>query len=108
MILFQLEIKPGSIVIEAGTGSGSLSHYFLRAIKPNGHLHTMDFHEVRANQAREEFQKHGLADFVTVRHRDVCQNGFSGSKNIIHEIFDSLISPPLFQTNQTIQQTQYF
>lgn len=66
MILFQLEIKPGSVVIESGTGSGSLSHAFLRAIKPLGHLHTFDFHEQRGAIAREEFSSHGLGDFVTV------------------------------------------
>ncbi|XP_061398566.1 tRNA (adenine(58)-N(1))-methyltransferase catalytic subunit TRMT61A-like [Musca vetustissima] len=81
MILHQLEIRPGSIVIESGTGSGSLSHYFLRAVKPHGHLHTFDFHEARANQAREEFQHHGLGDFVTVYHRDVCENGFGEELN---------------------------
>lgn len=66
MILFQLEIKPGSIVIESGTGSGSLSHSILRAIKPLGHLHTFDFHEQRCDIARQEFTHHGLGDFVTV------------------------------------------
>lgn len=77
MILFQLEIKPGSVVIESGTGSGSLSHAILRAIKPHGHLHTFDFHEVRTQQAREEFKNHGLTDFVTCYHRDVCALGFT-------------------------------
>lgn len=66
MILFQLEIKPGSIVIESGTGSGSLSHNFIRAVKPLGHLHTFDFHEQRCDIARQEFANHGLNDFVTV------------------------------------------
>lgn len=66
MILFQLEVKPGSVVIESGTGSGSLSHYFLRAIKSTGHLHTFDFHEMRADQARTEFKIHGLGDYVSV------------------------------------------
>lgn len=66
MIIFQLEIKPGSIIIESGTGSGSLSHSFLRAIKPLGHLHTFDFHEQRCDIARQEFVSHGLGDFVTV------------------------------------------
>lgn len=69
MILFQLDVKPGSIVIESGTGSGSLSHHFLRAVKPHGHLHTFDFHEARVEQARDEFKSHALADFVTVTHR---------------------------------------
>lgn len=42
-----------------------------------GHLFTFDFHEIRADQAREEFKSHGLADFVTVQHRDVCKEGFT-------------------------------
>lgn len=76
MILFQLELKPGCTVIESGTGSGSLSHALIRAIKPSGHLFTFDFHEHRVEIARKEFKDHGLGDFVTVAHRDVCQNGF--------------------------------
>ena len=35
-----------------GTGSGSLSHSIVRAIKPTGHLHTFDFHEKRVESAR--------------------------------------------------------
>lgn len=81
MILFELEVQPGSIVVESGTGSGSLSHAFLRSLKPSGHLHTFDFHEARADQARNEFQRHGLGDFVTVYHRDVCALGFTEELN---------------------------
>lgn len=81
MILYQLEIKPGSVVIESGTGSGSLSHYFLRAIRPHGYLHTFDFHEERVQKAQEEFDSHGLGDYVKVTHRDVCENGFGEELN---------------------------
>lgn len=66
MILMQLEVKPSSIVVESGTGSGSLSHAFLRALKPSGHLHTFDFHEQRCDIARDEFNAHGIGEFVTV------------------------------------------
>lgn len=45
-IITELEIRPGSIVCEAGTGSGSLSHAILRSIGPTGHLYTCDFHQV--------------------------------------------------------------
>lgn len=66
MIIFQLEVRPGSIVVESGTGSGSLSHAFLRAVKSSGHLHTFDFHEQRCEIAREEFSRHGIDEWVTV------------------------------------------
>ena len=64
LILLQLELKPGSIVIESGTGSGSLSHSILRTIAPNGHLHTFDFHQERVDLARKEFQNHGWTNQV--------------------------------------------
>ncbi|GJQ81585.1 hypothetical protein Trydic_g9960 [Trypoxylus dichotomus] len=76
MIVLQLELSPGSVVIECGTGSGSLSHALIRAIKPHGHLHTFDFHENRVNIAEKEFSSHGLSKFVTVQQRDVCADGF--------------------------------
>ena len=41
-----------------------------------GHLHTFEFHEERSKKARQEFLDHGLSDFVTVTHRDVCGDGF--------------------------------
>lgn len=81
IILLQLNLKPGSIVIESGTGSGSLSHYLLKRIEPHGHLFTFDFHEPRAQQAREEFREHGLNEFVTVIHRDVIVQGFTDQLN---------------------------
>lgn len=79
LILLELDIKPGSIVIEAGfflfsmivnvqcihfplslsrlgTGSGSLSHSIIRTIRPSGHLHTFEFHELRSTLARSEFE----------------------------------------------------
>ncbi|XP_069697825.1 tRNA (adenine(58)-N(1))-methyltransferase catalytic subunit TRMT61A isoform X2 [Periplaneta americana] len=81
MIIFQLEIRPGSVVIESGTGSGSLSHALIRCIKPLGHLYTFDFHEYRVSVVREEFEAHGIGQFVTVEQRDVCQNGFGTELN---------------------------
>ncbi|CAH1792979.1 unnamed protein product [Owenia fusiformis] len=76
MVTIQLDLKPGSIVVESGTGSGSLSHSIIRAIAPTGHLHTFEFHEERSKKARKEFDDHDIGEYVTVRHRDVCENGF--------------------------------
>lgn len=96
MILFQLEIKPGSVIVESGTGSGSLSHSFARAIKPLGHLHTFDFHEQRCELAREEFKAHGIDDNITVYHRDVCSDGFTDElNNCVDAVFLDLPAPNL-------------
>lgn len=96
MILFQLESRPGSIIIESGTGSGSLSHSFARAVKPYGHLHTFDFHEQRCELARDEFKLHGIDDNITVYHRDVCSDGFTDALNgSIDAVFLDLPAPNL-------------
>ena len=92
LILMQLELKPGSVVIESGTGSGSLSHSILRTIAPKGHLHTFDFHEQRVELAREEFHYHKLGDLVTVKQRDVCTEGFD-LENVADAVFLDLPRP---------------
>jgi len=73
---FRLGLKPGSVVFESGTGSGSMSLAISRCIFPSGHLHTFEFHEGRAISVRELFGKLGLSNLVTVHHRDVCTIGF--------------------------------
>lgn len=74
--MFTSVFKTTHKVIEAGTGSGSLSHAIARTIAPTGHLHTFDFHEERAKLAQKEFTDHSLSDVITCRQRDVCENGF--------------------------------
>ncbi|XP_034934518.1 tRNA (adenine(58)-N(1))-methyltransferase catalytic subunit TRMT61A isoform X1 [Chelonus insularis] len=76
LIVHLLNLIPGSVVVETGTGSGCLSHFLIRTIKPHGHLYTFDFHKQRVELATEEFSKHGLEKFVTVADRDVCREGF--------------------------------
>ncbi|KAI1793307.1 tRNA methyltransferase complex GCD14 subunit [Ganoderma leucocontextum] len=76
-IVSWLDLKPGSKVIEAGTGSGSFSHSVARTIGPTGHVWSYEFHETRASKAREEFTRHGMVDIVTLTHRNVCKDGFT-------------------------------
>ena len=76
MVLFQLDIKPGSIVIESGTGSGSLSTSIGKTLLPTGHLYTFEFNEHRVKMAQKEFKTMGLDCFITWTHRDVLADGF--------------------------------
>ncbi|XP_070777096.1 tRNA (adenine(58)-N(1))-methyltransferase catalytic subunit TRMT61A [Enoplosus armatus] len=91
-ITMMLELKPGSIVCESGTGSGSLSHAILRTIAPTGHLHTVEFHQQRAEKAAEEFQEHRVGHLVTVRNQDVCKDGF-GVTGVADAVFLDIPSP---------------
>eukprot|EP00124_Ichthyophonus_hoferi_P000828 Ihof_evm14s34 gene=Ihof_evmTU14s34 len=92
MITMYLDLKPGSVVVEAGTGSGSLSHGLARTIGPTGTLYTMDFHEVRAATAKKEFEAHGLGSVVVSSHRDVLGQGF-GLKGVADAVFLDLPAP---------------
>ncbi|XP_016368145.1 tRNA (adenine(58)-N(1))-methyltransferase catalytic subunit TRMT61A-like [Sinocyclocheilus rhinocerous] len=91
-ITLLLDLKPGSVVCESGTGSGSLSHSILRTIAPTGHLHTVEFHAQRAEKAVQEFKEHKVSHLVTVRNQDVCKDGFNIT-GIADAVFLDIPSP---------------
>ncbi|KAG1950593.1 tRNA (adenine(58)-N(1))-methyltransferase catalytic subunit TRMT61A isoform X2 [Pimephales promelas] len=91
-ITLMLDLKPGSVVCESGTGSGSLSHSILRTIAPTGHLHTVEFHAQRAEKAIQEFKEHKVSHLVTVRNQDVCAEGF-GITGLADAVFLDIPSP---------------
>ena len=76
MIIFKLELKPGCIVLETGTGSGSLTTSLARAVAPTGKVATFEFHEQRAELAQQDFVAHGLDHVIQVERRDTQANGF--------------------------------
>ncbi|KAK9287002.1 hypothetical protein L1049_015410 [Liquidambar formosana] len=76
LVIMYLEIIPGCLVLESGTGSGSLTTSLARAVAPSGHVYTFDFHEQRAASAREDFERTGLSSLVTVGVRDIQGEGF--------------------------------
>lgn len=76
MVLLKLELKPGSIVLETGTGTGSLSTSLARAVHPTGKVYTFEYHQERAAMASQDFKRHGLDHIVEVGNRDTQTNGF--------------------------------
>ncbi|XP_028752453.1 tRNA (adenine(58)-N(1))-methyltransferase catalytic subunit TRMT61A-like [Neltuma alba] len=77
-VIMYLEIVPGCLVMESGTGSGSLTTSLARAAAPTGHVYTFDFHEQRAASAREDFERTGLSSLISVNVRDTQGEGFPG------------------------------
>jgi len=76
LIVFHLELRPGSIVVESGTGSTSLTAALGKAVFPKGKVFTFDFHAERADAARKDLNSLGLNEQVVVTHRDVLEGGF--------------------------------
>ncbi len=59
MVCTYLQLAPGCVVLESGTGSGALTHSLIRAVAPTGHVHTFEFHPTRASELAA-----GLRGFV--------------------------------------------
>ncbi len=98
-ILHRLRARPGTVLIEAGAGSGSFTHAAARAVysgfpncnnnnsstevslaKHRGKVWSFEFHEQRAQKLQEEIKEHGLDGIVQLTYRDVCQDGFTPDK----------------------------
>ncbi|TFG21177.1 MAG: tRNA (adenine-N1)-methyltransferase [Promethearchaeota archaeon] len=71
LILVYTGIGPGSIVVEAGTGSGSLTGILGKYVQPTGHIHTYDVRDSAIKQAKKNMKKLGVSDFVTIKKGDL-------------------------------------
>ena len=90
VVTFMLNVKPGNIVVESGTGSACMSLSLARAIyHPTnpGHVFTYEFNPFRATEAQKEMNMMGLEKVITVQCHDVCARydgegggGFPGVK----------------------------
>ena len=94
VVLAGLELRPGSVVVESGTGSGSLTTALARCVAPHGAVRTYEFNPGRADRARAEFEENGLTDMVTVVTRDVEADGFGeDAEGCADGVFLDLPSP---------------
>ena len=70
-ILVSLGLGPGSTLIEAGTGSGSLAVAAAFVVGPVGHVASYEIREDMQNLARKNLERLGLASRVELKLRDI-------------------------------------
>lgn len=82
IIALLLELRPGCMIVECGTGSGSASTVFARAVAPSGTVRSFDFHAERAAAAEKDMRTLGLDSVVHISGGvDVVRHGFVGVKD---------------------------
>ncbi|MCZ7554080.1 MAG: tRNA (adenine-N1)-methyltransferase [Anaerolineales bacterium] len=72
-ILITMGIRPGSLVLEAGTGSGALTTALAWAVGPQGHVFSYEARADIQNLARKNLQKLGLLERVTLKNRNIAE-----------------------------------
>lgn len=97
LVCVLLDASPGKNIIEAGTGSGSLTVSLSRSTNPGGKIYTFEYDHKRYLESIQDFQKYGIAN-VVCQHRDVCKDGFvspllDATTTTIHGVFLDLPSP---------------
>ena len=94
-VLQRIRAKPGTRLVEAGSGSGSFTHAAARAVYDGseakaavitdgetkgrdmfGKVFTYEFHAERHEKVEAEMGEHRLGSIVTATHRDVYKDGF--------------------------------
>jgi len=77
LITLLLDLHPGKVVVESGTGSGALTHWLARAVAPGGRVMSFDIEAERVRVVKEELEAHGMgAGICSVVERNVCSEGF--------------------------------
>lgn len=74
-ILVNMGIGPGMVVLEAGTGSGSLTTSFAYAVGDNGKVHSYDVRQDMQDLAKKNIERLGLSHRVDFKLGDIA-NGF--------------------------------
>ncbi|MHA1438148.1 MAG: tRNA (adenine-N1)-methyltransferase [Promethearchaeota archaeon] len=85
LILIYSGIGPGSIVIEAGCGSGALTCILGNYVKPSGHIFSYDIREKSIKRARKNVEKANLQDYITIQQKDILK------EDLTHKNVDSIV-----------------
>ena len=73
LIINYSDIGPGSIIVEAGTGSGVLTSALAHYVQPTGRVYSYEVRKEFVERARKNIERTGLAEFVVLKEGDVTR-----------------------------------
>ncbi len=85
LILLYSGISPGSIILEAGCGSGALTCILGNYVRPNGHVHSYDIRDDSLKHAKRNIERAKLEEVVTIMKGDILTDDLN------HENLDSIV-----------------
>jgi tRNA (adenine57-N1/adenine58-N1)-methyltransferase len=85
LILLYTGIGPGSVVIEAGCGSGALTCILGNYVRPNGRVYSYDIREKSLKRAKKNIKRANLQEVVRIQKGNIIDDDFD------HKEVDSVI-----------------
>jgi tRNA (adenine57-N1/adenine58-N1)-methyltransferase len=85
MVLLYSGIQPGSIVIEAGCGSGALTCILGNYVHPQGHIFSYDIREKSLKRAKKNIDIAKLQEFVSINYGNIITD------DLDHTEVDSIV-----------------
>ena len=92
-ILMNMNIGEGTMVVEAGTGSGALTTALCWAVGSKGHVFSYETRSDAQDLARKNIKKYGYDDRVTFKDQDIA---YGIDENNIDAIFLDLPNPEYY------------
>ncbi len=89
-LILKMNIINGATIIEAGTGSGSLTQVIATIIGDNGHLYSYESRKEMQNLAKKNLRRTGLEDRVTFISKNI-EDGFDQEN--VNSLFLDLPNP---------------
>jgi len=65
-IIASLNIKPGDIIADVGSGGGYYAFEFAKKTRPNGEIYALDTNQELLDYINSEIQTHGITNVHTV------------------------------------------
>lgn len=106
-ILLKMNIKRGSRVIEAGTGSGALTIALAQAVMPTGRVYSYEEREDMIHLATRNLVRVNLEEYVELKQRDIAE-GFDERE--ADALFLDLRTPWLYlgQSREALKADGFF